>query len=442
MPVFTVLNCGTNFDRYKRGELIADFGAEMQGTEYEQFLITDGVGAKGSKQNPLPGTFDPFTKDKTSKNKSPSWSQTPMQTLKDVSQGEARFSPSGHGVLRGLTSNSSNTNAAVTGHGWDDNIRHAIAVISEVFPTLSGTVNMVGWSRGAVTCLRMANWIREFLGDGFDINIFAIDPVAGLDAGEKLQDTYFVPTIVKNYVAILALDEMRGDFKPQDLSRIQIESPMSTNVAFLPFPGVHNTAVTLKDASLPEVTAVVRALAYKFLTHFGTGFQVSEHVPTQADMCKLYAAMMLKRDQYKTMFKKSFMNKQMGGVVERTARSNVQSYVGADVHFFVNEHHRKCFELTWPQIYNYFFTSRVGLPAGTTYKTHAVSSPLGQELQQLSQRDPDSFQLLSSLYGVEGTNSGGAPGIGQALWKTAGPAIGMAAIPAPPTSAAAVNVLL
>lgn len=115
VPVFTILNCGTNFDRSKRGELIADFGAEMQGAEYQTFLITDGVGSKSSKANPMPGRFDPFTKNKTSKGDSPQWSQTPMQTLQDVTQGEGKFSPTGHGFLRGVTKDTSNTNAAVTG---------------------------------------------------------------------------------------------------------------------------------------------------------------------------------------------------------------------------------------------------------------------------------------------------------------------------------------
>jgi hypothetical protein len=439
MPVFTILNCGTNFDRTKRGELIADFGAEMQGAEYQQFLITDGVGSKGSK---LPGTFDPFTKDKSDKKKAPSWSKTPMQTLADVTQGEQTFSPTGHGVLRGVTSSTGNTHAAVTGDGWDDNIRHALAVIADVFPSLTGTINMVGWSRGAVTCLRMANWIREFLGDGFDVNIFAVDPVAGLDAGERLHDTYFIPSTVKNYVAILAMDEARGDFKPQDMSRMQVANILTTNVAFLPFPGVHNTVVVQKKSGLPEVTSVVRALAYKFLTYFGTGFATPEPTPTLAGMCKLYAAMMLKREQYAKLFKKGFVNKQMGGIVEREVASNVQSYVGADIHFFVNEHHRRCFELSWPQLYAYFFTGRMGAPGTMTSKTHLASSALGQELQQLSQSDAESFELLSTLYGVERKNAGGQPGMGTALWKTAGPGVGVAGIPAPPSSAAAVNALL
>jgi len=439
MPVFTVLNCGTNFDRTKRGELIADFGAGMAGTEYQQFLITDGVGSTGAA---LPGSFDPFTKNKSTKSNSPTWSRTPMQTLSDVNQGTQSFTPQGHGFLKGVTSNTSATRAAITGDGWDDNIRHAISTIAGVFPNGAGTINMVGWSRGAVTCLRMANWIREFLGDGFDINIFAVDPVAGLDAGEKLRDTYVVPPTVKNYIAILALDEMRGDFKPQDMSRIQVMNPMSTNCAFLPFPGVHNTVVVQKNSGLPEVTKVVRALAYKFLSTLGSAFRHPETVPHHQKMCELYATMLIKRQKYTGLFKKNFMNKQMGGVVERTVRANVQSYVGADVKFFVNEHHRRCFELAWPQIYNYFFTGRAGAPGtGMVSKTIMASSPLGQEITQLSQQDSASSDLLEDIYGVSRTGTGPL-GTGPALWKIPGPGAGIAGIPAPPNSAAAVQLLM
>ena len=439
MPVFTLLNCGTNFDRYKRGELIADFGAEIAGEEYETFLITEGVGSKGSKANPMPGLFDPFTKGKTKKSKSPEWSKTPMQTLQDVSQGEGRFSPTGHGFLRGVTKETSGTYAAVTGHGWDDNIRHAIAAISEAMPSLTGTINMVGWSRGAVTCLRMANWIKEFLGNGFNINIFAIDPVAGLDAGERLKDTYYIPDIVKNYVGVLALDEARGDFKPQDLARIQVESIMNTNVAFLPFPGVHNTPVAMKNSKLPEVTQMVRFLAYRFLTHFGTLFGQAEPQYSHTQACRLYAKMMLKRDQYAKMFKGKgfggFKNKQMGGVVERTVRQNVQSYVGADARFFVNEHHRECFRVTYPDIYNYFFTTSVGTPNGKVSTSYTAGSQWGQRFQQFFQADPDSADLLSSVYAFERKYP-------PAVWTVSAPGVGAASIPAPPCVTAVVQTLL
>jgi hypothetical protein len=209
---------------------------------------------------------------------------------------------------------------------------------------------------------------------------------------------------------------------------------------------VHNTVVVQKKTGLPEVTTVVRSLAYKFLSTLGTAFKTPEPVPTHVAMCNLYAQMMLKRTEYAKLFKKGFMNKQMGGIIERGVRSNVQSYVGADVKFFVNEHHRRCFELTWPQIYNYLFTARNGAPGTMASKTILASSALGEELQQLYQSDEDSFDLLCVIYAIERGNSGGASGLGmgmgQALWQLPGPGCGVAGIPAPPTSAAAVNVLL
>jgi Domain of unknown function (DUF5621) len=190
----------------------------------------------------------------------------------------------------------------------------------------------------------------------------------------------------------------------------------------------------------------VRSLAYKFLSTLGTSFKTPEPVPNHIGMCKLYAKMMLKRDQYSKLFKKGgfggFKNKQMGGIVDRGVKSNVQVYVGADVKFFVNEHHRRCFELTWQQIYNYLFTARDGAPGTMTSKTILASSALGQELQQLYQTDEDSFDLLTHIYGIERNTTGGTFGGGKALWKLPGPGCGVAGIPAPPTSLAAVNVLL
>lgn len=436
MSVFTILNCGTNFDRSKRGELVADFGAMLNGVEYKDFLITDGVGSKGTAANPMPGTFDPFSKDKTAKGKSPSWSQTPMQTLSNVSTGEGKFSPTGHGVLRGVTSSTGKTNAAITGHGWDDNIRHAIAVLSDVFPNLQGTINMIGWSRGAVTCLRMANWIKEFLGPGFEINIFAVDPVAGLDAGARLQDTYYVPDNVKNYVGILALDDMRGDFKPQDLSRLVIQNCMATNLAMLPFPGVHNTPVLMKSSKLPEVTKVVRELAYRFLTVCGSQFKIHEPVYSQIDCCRLYAAMMLKRSEYAKLGK-GFKNSLMGGLMDRSVKTEVQGYVAADSKFFVNEHHRQCFQMAYPEIYNYFFTNTVPNPQGKVTTSFLATDRWAQKLQQFYQSDPDSFELLSSVYTVERNGGLGSP----AVWTVSGPGVGAMPVPTPPNVTAVVRML-
>jgi hypothetical protein len=205
---FTILNCGTSYSRAYQNELIADFGRNMAGKEYDDFLITEGPG--GSAPNaPLPGTFNPFSKAKTLKEFSPKWAQTPKVTVDIMTLEQKQVVPSGEAIGNFFIGPEK-----VKGQGWDDNVRHAVTVLADKFPKFDGEVNMVGFSRGAVTCLRIANWLQEFLGTQWELNIFAIDPVAGLDAGLKLQDTRRVPKIVKEYVGILAMDELRGDYKP------------------------------------------------------------------------------------------------------------------------------------------------------------------------------------------------------------------------------------
>ena len=413
MPtVFSILNHGTKSHRSRTdGEIIADLGRDLLGAEYTDFLITDGPGSDGADKNarklhPTPGTFDPFTKEKLGKKASikeikksslasrsqrrkikaskkkggagfqdpvwaevqgkalnPKYSNTPMGTLLDITKKESKevskpefFEPEGHGTVKFFAG--AKVTMAITGHGWDDNIRHAVASIGEAFAPPAGAdadvqvpyggrINMIGWSRGAVTCLRMANWIKEFYGSGFEVNIFAIDPVAGLDAGTKLRDTFTIPDIVKDYVAVLALDEKRNDFKPQDLTRIVIQDKAKSNVVFLPFPGVHNTPVLKKAHDLTEVTDVVRALAYSFLRQHGTQFKVGAGAAhtgwDAAKYCQLYDEMLKKRTRYAALMKATFMAKKAGGLGDRLVKTGKDTYTPPA---YVNQHHQYCAEKT------------------------------------------------------------------------------------------------
>jgi len=440
MPVFTILNHGTGTHRHKTdGEIVADFGRNLQGTEYKDYLINDGPGSLKTTDNP--GSFDPFTVDKVPKGDTPKWSQTPTKTLKDITGPKQKFfSPAGHGFLKAVTKVvSTKAYTGITGDGWDDNIRRAIAVISDVWASnMTGTINMIGWSRGAVTCLRMANWIKEFLGNGISINIFAIDPVAGLDAGEKLKDTYTVPDIVKQYLGILMLDEMRGDFKPQDLSRIQTTDPTQSKVAFLPFPGVHNTPVKTKDAGLGEVTRVVRALACKFLSSHGTQFQEAEATYTNHQMCEMYAEAVLKRAGYKGMMSTNLKAKLSGGLEDRAIRAEASNYVSADAAYFINEHHRMCFQATAQDVYNYFFTHNVANPLHKATTAYKSTDNWGQKFQQFSQSFPKSFELLSTVYLLDRQGGVGSP----AVWRVSAPGVGAAALALMPGVGAVLQPLL
>jgi hypothetical protein len=77
MPnTFTLFCHGTGSHRTRSDkEIITEFGKQAAGLEYRDYLILDGPGSAGGEggavENPetdrLPGTFDPYTRNKAKK---------------------------------------------------------------------------------------------------------------------------------------------------------------------------------------------------------------------------------------------------------------------------------------------------------------------------------------------------------------------------------------
>src|SRR5262249_28628624 len=160
----------------------------------------------------------------------------------------------------------------------------------EIITSLKGPmgltgVNLIGWSRGAVTCIRIANkLLTNEATASMPCNIFAVDPVAGTGSKDK-EGVDKLGRNVKNYVAILAMHERRSYFKPQDWSRLSVVDESATRACMLPFPGLHSTLVTVKEPR--ETAQIVRVLAVKFLEKHGSSFKPSlqlPHVSTAKEM--------------------------------------------------------------------------------------------------------------------------------------------------------------
>jgi hypothetical protein len=137
LSVFTIYGHGTGGHRDKPDkEIVAFLGRGASGEEYRNYLILDGVGGtpKG-KTNPMAGTFNWADKNKAPKGKTP------------LEQG-------GGPVTKTATV------ASATGFGVEGNARHAIVAIANL-GTLPDTVNMIGWSRGAVTALVIAKLLYD-----------------------------------------------------------------------------------------------------------------------------------------------------------------------------------------------------------------------------------------------------------------------------------------
>ncbi len=331
MSVFTFFNHGTAFHRDKEGELVAEFGRLAAGSEYRDFLILDGPGSKPSTA-PTPGQFNPFTRDKSGK-----------KTFGSSEMGHTHE----NWALTGL----------LAGSGWDDNVMHAVAALAEVDP-LPQTVNMIGWSRGAVTCTKLAYVLREFFPQ-VEVNIFAVDPVAGIGhKGDR--DASTIRSNVKNYLAVLSMHETRGFFKPQDIKRVTFTSS-ATNAIYLPFPGNHSGQVSLDKTcqkGVGEAAQIVWFLGMRFLQHFGTQFAKNPSPDySPQEICNYYANMQVKMPSYKKS-SPGLMGGLMGGRKTRDyLKHRVQQYVKHSG-FFINEHHRRVFKRAYPALYDYVFEDR------------------------------------------------------------------------------------
>lgn len=364
MSVFTVYCHGTGFNRVKgteNDELVAWFHNHTDGVEARlsnaavsagNYMINEGPGHGGSGGIVQPQQINPMT-GAPRRNLSLKKTFT-GPTFADHARGNTG-GPKRFADLKGKLS----------GQGWDENTQRTVNLIQDLKFDKGqdiDTVNLVGWSRGAVTCLRIANLLYEVFDTTLSCNIFAVDPVAGRDAGEKMQDTKTLPANVKDYVGILAMHEMRGTFKPQDWSRVNLAGGHTTCI-FLPMPGVHNSQVMAKTPA--ESAYITRHLGYALLTEWGTKINTIPYgrLRTADAMCEDYARLVLSLSEHKGYQTSGFGSRVAGGMSLRrrdfAKHSKMDTYTrGGKESYWINEHHRACFAKAFPDAYQLIFESR------------------------------------------------------------------------------------
>jgi hypothetical protein len=284
--VFTVYHCGTGFHRDKTHELVANLATRTIGAENRNWMITDGPGSRGNV----------FSK------------------------------------VRGV----------VTGHGWDENVAHTLAVIKADATTPAiGTVNMVGWSRGAITCGMTAHALAsDPRTRHLRVNIFAIDPVPGPGNLED-RNKITLPANVDHYTGIVMEDEARKIMKPISFSPLM--GAPTTAYTFLPMPGQHNTGVM---RTRTEIGLIVAGLAHEFLLDHGTLLRDPIDLRPR-DYCELYAKVALTIDDYhKLKGGSSFQRSRFPGL-GKYKRQIVNEYAND---FFINRHHVSQFVAAFPVI--------------------------------------------------------------------------------------------
>lgn len=392
MSVFTVYCHGTGFNRIKgveADELVGWFHNHNGGVEASligsavgvgSYLINDGPGHSGNDLA-QPQQVNPMTGN----------AKTNLSVKKVLTR--PTFADHATGNTGGQKV-AAKARGLISGQGWDENTQRTVNIIQDLkFDNGQAidTVNLVGWSRGAVTCMRIANLMYEVFKNEIECNIFAVDPVAGSDAGKKMDDTQVLHSNVARYVGILAMHEMRSTFKPQDWSRIKAPA---TKCLFLPMPGVHNAQVLVKDP--PDAAYITRNLACGLLQAWGTPVTDTPygHLSTARDMSVAYARLVLSLSEHKDFETKSVGGRLAGGTTSLRRRdfathSRMDTYTrGGKESYWINEHHRACFAEAFPDAYDAIFESKgsgeIRLTASSRFATffQAVSgnAPLRNSL--------------------------------------------------------------
>ncbi len=332
--VFTVFCHGTGMNRNKNrdNEIVNYFGGFDYNRKcydgYTDNLMLDGVGSDPKDDvNFMAGGFE--------------YDESAPYQKKDISAS----------VKKHLST------ATLTGYGVEQNVAFAENVIRNLRP-LPKVINMLGWSRGGMTAIRLANHLNRVL-PGAKVNLFVVDPVAGTGKGTSAEEKV-IPPNVQNYVCVLAAGEKRTTFKPQDLSRIELTR--NTNAVILPMPGAHDTVAKLKG-TYPEryVGEVTFSMAGQFLRKFGSQIRNRGEDYSNEQYLEIYSILQRYETTINTARTRGRHAKLLsdllasgGSLKKRSFNKSLELYV-VDPDNFINRHHRACFKAVYPQLFTYLY---------------------------------------------------------------------------------------
>jgi hypothetical protein len=221
MPLLCIHFNGTGLKSNHRGSTsLHAFNHIEEGTTK---LLLTGVGAESTKSHPTPGTvyYDATTKDFKEK-----------------------YFHFGERAYRYL--------GLLWGVGEHDNVDIAMKTIDKAMET-SGEqriINISGYSRGGASALRLANAINKKYGSKIKLNLFLIDPHAGLGRTNE-QDKRYIPPNVQNIYFSLAEDEQFPLLKAPRVSHYFTISP-ETKVHSRALKGGHHAQDLIPKVKLNE----------------------------------------------------------------------------------------------------------------------------------------------------------------------------------------------
>lgn len=325
MSVFTAYFCGTGSHRFDdanpnfwNGELVSTLASNDQGREFAHWIAVDGPGSGNLQDDNLfvePGGYFNWTGQLFGRG----WEENVNHVLQ-VIKGESswqrtKLSEEEYERLKdaGVPIPDVSSTASWFWRTYDYGERHPTPQelqerIISLFrkPRLPTQVNLVGWSRGGISCHMLANAMAQdpVLRD-IPVNIFVIDPVPGI--GNLQSQRVTLAGNVREYVGFYSRDERSKGFA----CVIPSVEP-DTRMCIYPMPGRHATLVGNASVDgagdgkvLAEPGLIVRHFAEVCLTRWGV--QLDKRLSLSNNQLMQYHTVMAGAEgQYKAMRSKSY----------------------------------------------------------------------------------------------------------------------------------------
>ncbi|WP_447787911.1 MULTISPECIES: hypothetical protein [Pseudomonas] len=325
MTVLTIFFCGTGstkFDdtnaNYWDGELVSTLASHHLGREFAEWIVVDGPGSGNLQADDLFTKSEEYGLSGTLFGKG--WEQNVQHAI-NIIKGQCDWQ------REQLTEEEYNRLKAagipiedvkVEGswfwrkYNYGDRSVTQQALQEQIIKTfrkdgvMPTQVNLVGWSRGGISCHMLANaMFKDSELKNIPVNIFAIDPVPGI--GNFQDDKVKLGANVKEYVGFYARDERSKGF-----SCVIPQTATGTKTHIYPIPGRHATLVGNASPdgvngpkTLDEPGRFVRHFAEVCLQRWGVQLDKSLNL-TQVDLENLGKAMVDDEAKYRLMHNYSY----------------------------------------------------------------------------------------------------------------------------------------
>jgi Domain of unknown function (DUF5621) len=229
-------------------------------------------------------------------------------------------------------------------------------------------INLAGFSRGGVSCLRFANRLR-FIYPNLKVNLFAIDPVPG--PVSKLTDDWEarnIPSNVGEY-HVVHMQHVGGQgnmaytlgFEPEDFSRLTVERPDTLVFSLDILPGLHGGAQIVRGAGMEDPAHLTAYNLHEFLRRHGAivpphsiKLPNTDRVTwSNFDYLTICSYPHERLKKFETMLNNEYLYSKQGTKIRALNNEMYRYHQNSD--YFLTQQHREDFKAVYPNIFYWFF---------------------------------------------------------------------------------------